>query len=139
MSNKSQKGVAAVELAVILPFLLILLAGIIEFSLMLYNMQVLTNGAREGARVAVIPVRNETEEEIANIVKDYCGNKLIGFQNDKVINVSIVGYGGATGSDLTVTASYNYGFFIPGLFDFLGINKSNRIFNINGKATMQFL
>jgi len=90
MSNKDQKGVAAVELAVILPFLLVLLAGIIEFSLMLYNMQVLTNGAREGARVAVIPVRNETEEEIANIVKDYCGNKLIGFQNDKRQAITIV-------------------------------------------------
>jgi len=135
MSNKSQKGVAAVELAVILPFLLILLAGIIEFSLMLYNMQVLTNAAREGARVAVIPVRNATEEDIVNIVKNYGEGKLIGFQNDNDIIVSIV----ATGADLTVTASYNYSFFIPGLFDFLDINKSNRLYNLNGKATMKFL
>jgi len=50
----NQEGVAAVEFAIILPLLLLFIFGIIEFSLFLYNKQVITNAAREGARRGVI-------------------------------------------------------------------------------------
>lgn len=45
-----QRGVAAVEFAFILPVLLLLLFGIINFGLLMYDLSVVTNAAREGAR-----------------------------------------------------------------------------------------
>ena len=46
----NQDGVAAVEFAIILPFLVILIFGMIEFSLVLYNKAMITNASRVGAR-----------------------------------------------------------------------------------------
>lgn len=51
---KSEKGQALVEFALVLPILLMLLCGIIDFGWLYYNQITLNNAAREGARYAVI-------------------------------------------------------------------------------------
>ena len=43
-------GAAAVEMALVLPFLMVTLMGIIEFGRVLYSHQVITNAAREASR-----------------------------------------------------------------------------------------
>lgn len=49
-----EKGAVAVEMAIVLPLLLLILLGIVEFG-RVYNVQVsLTQAAREGARYAAI-------------------------------------------------------------------------------------
>ncbi len=45
-------GAAAVEMALVLPFLLIIIMGIIEFGRVLYSHQVITNAAREASRAS---------------------------------------------------------------------------------------
>ena len=50
-----ERGVEVIEFAVVLPMLLLLMTGIIDFGLLLQRYQVVTNAAREGARVAVLP------------------------------------------------------------------------------------
>jgi Flp pilus assembly protein TadG len=50
----SQRGASAVELALLLPLLLAITFGLIEFGLFMYNQQVLTNAAREGARLGIL-------------------------------------------------------------------------------------
>lgn len=47
------EGVAAVEFGLILPILMLILVGIIEYGYMFYVDLVLTNAAREGARVGI--------------------------------------------------------------------------------------
>ncbi|MCK5219206.1 pilus assembly protein, partial [bacterium] len=47
---KNQRGAAAVEFAIVLPLLALILFGTIDFALLFYNKQVLTNASREGAR-----------------------------------------------------------------------------------------
>lgn len=47
-------GVAAVELALVLPILLAIVIATIDFSVLLYNQALLTNAAREGARWGII-------------------------------------------------------------------------------------
>lgn len=47
-----EEGNVAVEAALVLPFLLVLLMGIIEFGRVLYFQQVLTNAARESSRAS---------------------------------------------------------------------------------------
>jgi Flp pilus assembly protein TadG len=49
MIIKDQNGGAVVEFAIILPLLIALLFGIVEFGLLLYNKQIITNASREGA------------------------------------------------------------------------------------------
>jgi Flp pilus assembly protein TadG len=50
----NQNGAAMVEFAIVLPLLLILVFGIIEFSVMFYDKAMLTNATREGTRAAIL-------------------------------------------------------------------------------------
>ena len=47
---KDQQGTAAVELALVLPLLLLIVFGIIEFGILLYDQAIVVAAAREGAR-----------------------------------------------------------------------------------------
>lgn len=49
-----ERGAAAVEMAIVLPLLLLVIAGIVDFGRFFMTEIQLTNAAREGARVAVI-------------------------------------------------------------------------------------
>jgi len=50
-----ERGQAIVELALTLPLLLLVLLGVFDFGLMFQRFEIVTNAAREGARVAVLP------------------------------------------------------------------------------------
>ena len=57
---KNKKGAAMVELAIILPILLVVLFGIIEFGFILYDKALITNASREGARAGIVFRANAT-------------------------------------------------------------------------------
>ena len=82
----NQEGAAAIEFAIILPLLLLFIFGIIEFSLFLYNKQVITNAAREGARRGVIvrSIRSVGTENagIKARVMDFAKSNLVTFGDD---------------------------------------------------------
>lgn len=65
----SRRAAAVVEMAVVAPLLFTVLFGIIEYGWVFTIRQALTNSAREGARVAVLP--GSTEEEIIARVNTY--------------------------------------------------------------------
>lgn len=50
-----ERGAELVEFAMVMPILLVIFAGIVDFGLMLQRSEVITNAAREGARIAVLP------------------------------------------------------------------------------------
>ena len=52
---RSQTGAELVEFAMVLPIMLLVFGGIVDFGLLLQREQVITNAAREGARLAVLP------------------------------------------------------------------------------------
>ena len=54
MKRKSERGAVIVEFAMILPLLVILLIGIMDMSMLLYNKAVITNASREGCRVGIV-------------------------------------------------------------------------------------
>jgi Flp pilus assembly protein TadG len=136
----SQKGAAMVEFALILILLFILTFGLIEFGLLMYNQQVITNATREGARLGIVQ-RSPSRITIAEIeteVRKYAATHLVTFESTSPnVNVSTANFrviagttdcqtsstGGvcvAFGDCLTVTATYTYTFlvvdnFIPGL------------------------
>ncbi len=61
--KKDQRGQSIVELALILPVLLILFMGVIEFGRIFHNYLIITNASREGARIAIL---GKSDQEINN-------------------------------------------------------------------------
>lgn len=122
MRLKSQNGAAAVEFALVLPLLVLLLFGIIEFSLLFYNKAMLTNASREGARTGIVydyPARI-LDSRIKTVVKDYARAHLITFSSSKLEDVNIVITPEEavrdSGDNLTVTVNYQYDFLVlPGI------------------------
>jgi Flp pilus assembly protein TadG len=66
---RGEKGAALIEAAVTVPLILLISVGIFEFGRAYQTQQVLTNAAREGARVAVI--EGTTDADIRTRVRDY--------------------------------------------------------------------
>jgi Flp pilus assembly protein TadG len=50
-----ERGAELIEFAVALPILMLLVAGIADFAVLFQQYEVVTNAAREGARVGVLP------------------------------------------------------------------------------------
>ena len=77
----SERGTTTVEAAIILPVFLLLLFGIFEAGRFLNTRQVLTNAAREGARLAVTPLTGTntlpTTDDIQARVNDYLASANI--------------------------------------------------------------
>ena len=114
LRSNNQEGAGLVEFAILAPILVILLFGLLEFGLSLYNKEVLTSASREGARFGVVySSPRKTTTEIQNKVQEYLTKS--GFTDTATINVT--GAGGASGSSLTVSVSYPYSFqVLPGFF-----------------------
>lgn len=91
--NIRQKGAAMVEFALILPLFLVLVFGIIEFSLMLYDQALITNASREAARSDIalrVPAATDTalNTQSSNIATNYCG-KAISFASGATCTASL--------------------------------------------------
>jgi hypothetical protein len=115
---KCQKGVSAIEFAIVLPLLLLLVFGMVEFSVLLYDKAVITNASREGARAGIVfsdPRIDDTV--IEGVVNNYCGSHLISFDSGSVLDVNILPEwpgraGSSSGDDLRVQVSYHYDFLV---------------------------
>jgi hypothetical protein len=107
---KLQTGSNIVEFAFVMPLLVILVFGIMDFSIGLYNKAVITNAVREGARSGIafsdnVLRRRINEAEIQNLVAAYCNNKLINFGSSTVEPRAVFtpnGYPPNSGDTLTV-------------------------------------
>jgi Flp pilus assembly protein TadG len=55
VKSKGERGAALLEVALTLPLLLLVATGIFEFGRAYQTWQILTNAARDGARLAVLP------------------------------------------------------------------------------------
>lgn len=131
---KGQKGAALVEFAIVLPLLALLVGGMIELGLLLYNQQVITNASREAARAGIVKGDDETfsnDDELIAIVKNYCDEHLITFQELSQIadeNISFECGGSACNesqrkvagfqTNFSVKVSFDYYFLLPSLLNF---------------------
>jgi Flp pilus assembly protein TadG len=52
---RSERGAELIEFALVLPLLLFIIMGLVDFGFMFQRFEVVTNAAREGARMAVLP------------------------------------------------------------------------------------
>ena len=126
---KNQHGAAAVEFALIIPLLVLLVAGILDVGLLVYNQQVITNASREGARAGITRAGDEAVEQI---VGTYCQDRLITFGSAESPETFLAYVNGKPfHSDFSVMVTYDYHFLIPAILN-LGITKT-----LNAKTLMR--
>ena len=111
---RSESGASAVEFALVLPLLMLILFGIIEFGMALYRQAILTNASREGARLGIVlSVPPITTAAINTRIDSYL--TAAGIPPGTVTPRTIV-LGGATGTPVTVTLTLPYTYVVlPGL------------------------
>ncbi len=113
-------GAAAVEMALVLPFLMVILMGIIEFGRVLYSHQVITNASREAARASATDFEPYTVA--ANRILAPAGIPLptascatspsIGYSSI-CQTIVIIPVGTTTAQAHRVTISYNIAYMTP--------------------------
>jgi Flp pilus assembly protein TadG len=59
--GRRDDGAELIELAIVLPILLLVVAAIIDFGFLFQRYEAVTNAAREGARIAVLPGYSATD------------------------------------------------------------------------------
>jgi len=119
---KNERGAAAVEFALVLPLLLLLVFGGIEFGLLMFNKQVITNASREAARAGIVSA-GPSDEVIEGIARDYCQNFVVTFDPAGLPPTVTISHPAEpeSGDDLTVTVTYRYEFLLlPNLRNLFG-------------------
>lgn len=145
----SEKGAVAVEFAVIAVLLLTLIFGAIDFGLLFYNKQVITNAAREGARIGIvqrIPTERVTVADVQNEVLSFCQNNLVtgGSNPADALEAPLVYYEDKDGNPVAgpgdterggiigVEVRYTYDFFV---ISYLGLGP--KLLKAEVKMTME--
>lgn len=107
--TKDHRGAAAVEFAIVLPVLLVLLLGIIDFGYAFYVQGALSNAAREGARDMAI----HNSPAAARIRVQQAATPLVVPNTAAAIAISPAACAPNTNVTVTVTYTYTYltGFF----------------------------
>jgi Flp pilus assembly protein TadG len=94
------------------PVLILLLAGIFDFGMMFRSYEAVTNAAREGARVGVLP--GYADADVQTRVNDYLA--VSGLTGPRTITVSAIAQatGAGTFTARAVEVNYTYQFLILG-------------------------
>jgi Flp pilus assembly protein TadG len=121
---RREEAAQLIEFALVLPLLLFVMVGIAEFGFVFQRYEVLTNAAREGARIAVLPgyTAADVQARVASYVTagrvpTAAGNPVV-----LVENIAIPVGGGLpalTARRVTVTYTYTY-MFIPNIAAIFG-------------------
>lgn len=110
MKAASDNGSAAVEFALVLPLLMIIMLGIVEFGLLHYRQIILAMASREGARAGmVLRTPKPTTGEIHAVVRNVLTNAGVGAGQT---SVTVTGSGGSFGTDLAVVVEQPYRFLL---------------------------
>ena len=118
---RGREGAAALEFALVLNLLLVLLMGMIDFGHAWFLRQVITNASREGARAGVVYPHHVMD--IPGIVTSRVKDALPGtMATDPTLNVTVDVGTGSTADPLTVTVNYTKTWwiinsFVPGMED----------------------
>jgi len=135
--RQNDEGAELIEMAIVLPLLLFLIMGMVDFGFLFQRYVVLTNAAVEGARVASLPGYSDTD--VSDRVTAYATNGgIVGAVNTTTDPVTLPdGAGGAgwPGSQVTVTSVYTFQYIGPIATLFNG--TSGGTVTITSRATMR--
>ena len=123
MFRDKERGAALIEFVLVVPLLLLLIFGIIEFSVLFYDKAVITNISREAAReFAIYRQPPITSKALYNIVTLYTQDRMISFTGatdpsletylDSVLSEAAVKNSGTEYVTAKVTYTYDW-FLLP--------------------------
>ena len=107
-----ERGAELIEFAIVTPLLLLLVFGIADFGLMFQRYEVLTNAAREGARVAALP--GYVAADVQNRVTQYLTGSAVTPVTTTYLTPAPVNVGGACITLRGATVTYDYSFIALG-------------------------
>lgn len=111
--GRRERGSELIEFAIVFPLLLLIVSGIVDFGFLFQTYEVVTNSAREGARIAILP--NYTAADVQSRVSTYIGaSGLKRTATTTVTQVTIPLASGKTVSAFQVTVTYPHTFSILG-------------------------
>ena len=110
---QSERGAELIEFAVVLPLLLLLIAGIVDFGMMFRTYEAVTNAAREGARVGVLPGYDVPDVQ-ARVDAYLAASGLTGARTTTVTDVPVA-TGAGTFTARSVDLTYTYSFAVLGM------------------------
>lgn len=136
-----EAGAELIEFALALPLLLVVSLAIVDFGFLFQRGEVLTNSAREGARIAV--QTGTTQTEIENRVVSYvqmAGSLPVTAGNPAVtVTTGSVSTPGGTWPTRTVSVSYDHDYlFLPYVLGLIGGGGLNQT-TLQAQSTMRFL
>jgi Flp pilus assembly protein TadG len=104
---RNQRGAALIETAITIPLVLLVSVSIFEFGRAYQTWQVLTNAAREGARVAVLEAY--TDADVTTTVRNYLtSGRLTDASTASITVVRNVPFGATTASRVTVNYPFQF-------------------------------
>ena len=106
---RDEQGQTMAEFAIVLPILIVLLFGIVQFGILFNNYVTLTDAARAGARAAAVSRQSGDPSGTATAAVRSSANDL----NQAKLGVS-VSSSWAPGSQVTVQATYPYAISLLG-------------------------
>lgn len=111
---KEADGASAVEFALVLPLLLMLILGMVEFGTLFYRQAIVSWSSREAARTGIVQaIPKPTSGQVEAVVSSVLSKAGLG---TSTVAVTVTGAGGAFGTDLTVLVESPYRFqFLPAL------------------------
>jgi Flp pilus assembly protein TadG len=126
-----------VEFALAFPLLMFLVMGIIDFGLMFQQYEVITNAAREGARVGVLPNYGTADAEArvdAYMNASFISQGGVWTRTASTSNLPLPG-GGCT-SVITVNVTYPHQYlFLSGIGNYFGASFTSKM--LNASSTMR--
>ncbi len=132
----SERGAELVEFALAMPILLVILAGILDMGFLFKNYAIVTNAAREGARMAALP--GWDEPAVITRVNTYLtAGGYDGTATTVVAPVVLATAGGRSISGIKVTVAAPHTFIILG--PMLALISSSEFSNttLHAAATMR--
>lgn len=128
---RSEKGQAAVEFALVLPILLMLIFGIIDFGRVLYTKSALTSLSQEAARHASIYYGSENDATLKNYVTNNAGTL-----DSSAITGNVITFDPSrnSGSDVEIILTYKMYYITPLVNIIPGIDNP---FYITSKSTFR--
>jgi Flp pilus assembly protein TadG len=116
-----ERGAELVEFAFVFPTLMLVMLGIIDFGFLFQHYEVVTNAAREGARVAILPGYADADVQ-ARVTQYLTAGGLTGTATVTVGAPQAISVGSQCISVRPVTVSYQHQFlFLGPILGLMGI------------------
>lgn len=130
---QSKNGNVLVEFALIMPILILILAGIVQFGFLLNGKIAVNSASYEAARTATLS--DNPEADAINAVASYASASLPGWDLQEQLSIEINTTGDSPGDSVQIKVFYDVPLFFSKILPILENGSSS--FKVSGSSVMQ--